>query len=80
MQCQCWYYRRTRAAKKEQEEKQKEEEAAQQKEETAEEEYSPPCDSNLLKYVEEVKERIQPLPTSRDQVVALAQLVYQKSC
>ena len=32
-----------------------------------------PCDSNLFKYLEEITEKIQPLLTTREQVVALAQ-------
>ncbi len=65
-------YSRSRA-QKEKEEKAKEEEIPTPKEEVVEEEFTLPADNMLLKYVEEIRERIQPLPTSRDQVVALAQ-------
>jgi len=35
--------------------------------------YFPPGDLTLFKYLEDVEEKIMPLPTSKDQVVALAQ-------
>ena len=35
-----------------------------------------PGDNALMKYVDEIQDKIAPLPTSRDQVVALAQLVF----
>ena len=35
--------------------------------------YFTPGDLTLVKYIEDVEEKIMPLPTSKDQVVALAQ-------
>ena len=35
--------------------------------------FTPPPDPQLVKYVEEVTEKILPLPSTRAQVVALAQ-------
>ena len=35
--------------------------------------FSLPGDSQLMKYIEEVQERVAPLPSTKDQVVALAQ-------
>lgn len=67
-------------AQKEKEEKQREEELQAQLQKEAENQNSQdnkpfemPCDSNLCKYLEEVTEKIQPLLTSREQVIALAQ-------
>lgn len=69
-------------AQKEKEEKQKEEELQAQLQKEAEHQqvqdnkpFEMPCDSNLCKYIEEVTEKIQPLLTSREQVIALAQYV-----
>ena len=69
-------------AQKEKEEKQKEEELQAQLQKEAETQpttdnkpFEMPCDSNLFKYLEEITEKIQPLPTTREQVVALAQYV-----
>lgn len=42
-------------------------------EEVVEEDFVAPGDNKLYVYMEEVRERIQPLPSTRDQVVALAQ-------
>ena len=64
-------YRKSRQQRM-QEEKQKEEEAAAQKEDESKP-FISPADSVFLKYTEEVRDRIQPLPTTRDQVMALAQ-------
>ena len=76
---------RSRAAR-EKEEKQKEEEAAAAAAAAKEAEggnllgeglnkppFVPPGDNILIQYIEEVSEKISPLPTSRDQVMALAQ-------
>ena len=41
-------------------------------------EFVPPADPALLKYVEEVQDLLMPLPTTKDQVVALASLVTNK--
>lgn len=40
--------------------------------------FDPPCDPTLYKYIEEVVEKIQPLPTTREQVTALASFVADK--
>lgn len=37
--------------------------------------FSPPGDPALMKDIEDIQERIQPLPTTRDQVTALAKYV-----
>lgn len=37
--------------------------------------FTAPPDPHLLKYIEEVNESIMPLPSSREQVVALAKYV-----
>ena len=67
---------KSRAAK-EKEERQKEEELAAQlakeQEETVEKPYVPPTDPVLEKYIKEVMETIQPLPTTREQCIALAE-------
>ena len=67
-------------SQKEKEEKQKEEELQAMLQKEAENinamentPVQPPTDSNLVKYIEEVTEKIQPLPTVREQVTALAQ-------
>ncbi|XP_052278834.1 armadillo repeat-containing protein 3-like isoform X2 [Dreissena polymorpha] len=69
----------------EKEEKQREEELAAQLQREAEaisaaenKPFEAPCDPTLLKYIEEVSEKIQPLPTSREQVKALAVYVADK--
>lgn len=69
-------------AQKEKEEKQKEEELQAQIQKDSEDHSSAdnkpfemPCDSNLCKYVEEITEKIQPLQTTREQVIALARYV-----
>ena len=69
-------------AQREKEEKQREEELAAQMQREAEmaaaaaaadpPEFDPPTDPALLKMVEEVTESIMPLPSTKDQVVALA--------
>jgi len=78
----CIYFSfiRKSKAQKEKEEKQKEEELQAQLQKEAETQpttdnkpFEMPCDSNLFKYLEEITEKIQPLPTTREQVVALAQ-------
>ena len=51
----------------------KDEEAAKEEEGPSEVIFTPPGDANLMKYIEDVTEKIQPLPTSRDQVSAVAQ-------
>jgi hypothetical protein len=71
--------RKTRA-QREKEEKLKEEEQVQavQKDVDNMAEQPPftlPGDPQLLKYIEEVQERVAPLPSTKDQVVALAQYV-----
>ncbi|KAK3779638.1 hypothetical protein RRG08_040361 [Elysia crispata] len=71
-------------AQREKEEKAREEELAAQREKEAELQgaerppFTPPPDPQLVKYVEEVTEKILPLPSTRAQVVALAQLVSDK--
>ncbi|ESP02130.1 hypothetical protein LOTGIDRAFT_111572, partial [Lottia gigantea] len=71
-------------AQKEKEEKQKEELQAQLQREadamaaTESHDFIMPCDPGLLSYIDEVMEKIQPLPTSREQVIHLAQLVADK--
>ncbi|XP_053398828.1 armadillo repeat-containing protein 3-like isoform X3 [Mercenaria mercenaria] len=69
----------------EREEKQREEELQAQLQREAEaisaaenKPYEPPCDSTLLKFIDEVVEKIQPLPTTREQVKALAAFVAEK--
>lgn len=69
-------------AQREKEERQREEELLAQQQREAEaaaaaeaQGFTVPGDQQLVKYTEEVRDRIQPLPTSRDQVVALAQYV-----
>ncbi|XP_052795764.1 armadillo repeat-containing protein 3-like isoform X3 [Mya arenaria] len=69
----------------EREEKQREEELQAQLQREAEaisaaenKPFEAPCDSTLLKYIEEVTEKIQPLPTTREQVKALAGFVAEK--
>ncbi len=75
-----FYLFNRKRAKREQEERQREEELLAQQQREAEAaaaeggaSFTTPGDQQLVKYIEEVKDRIQPLPTSRDQVVALAQ-------
>ncbi|XP_022325530.2 armadillo repeat-containing protein 3-like isoform X1 [Crassostrea virginica] len=70
---------------KEKEEKQREEELQAQLQKEAEvlasmenQPFNPPTDSNLVKYIEEVTERILPLATPNEQVKALAQFVADK--
>ncbi|GFR96246.1 armadillo repeat-containing protein 3 [Elysia marginata] len=71
-------------AQREKEEKAREEELAAQREKEAELQgaerppFSPPPDPQLVKYVEEVTEKILPLSSTRAQVVALAQFVSEK--
>jgi len=72
------FFRKTRK-QQEREEKQREEELQAQLQKEAEailaaenKPYEAPCDSILLKYIEEVSEKIQPLPTTREQVKVLA--------
>lgn len=72
------YFRKSK--QKEKEEKQKEEELQAQLQKEAEalansenQPFNPPTDSNLVKYIEEVTERILPLATATEQVKALAQ-------
>ncbi|XP_062608563.1 armadillo repeat-containing protein 3-like isoform X1 [Saccostrea cucullata] len=74
-----------KSKQKEKEEKQKEEELQAQLQKEAEalansenQPVNPPTDSNLVKYIEEVTERILPLATATDQVKALAQFVADK--
>ncbi|XP_061165179.1 armadillo repeat-containing protein 3-like isoform X5 [Saccostrea echinata] len=74
-----------KSKQKEKEEKQKEEELQAQLQKEAEalansenQPVSPPTDSNLVKYIEEVTDRILPLATATDQVKALAQFVADK--
>ena len=74
-------FSKSRAAK-EKEEKQKEEEAAAREAEgptaSAGGEPQPfvaPGDNNLIQYMEDMQEKVSPLPTTRDQVIALAQSV-----
>jgi len=74
----CSLPRKTRK-QQEREEKQREEELAAQLQREAEaisaaenKPFEVPCDASLLKYLEEVGEKIQPLPTTREQVKALA--------
>ncbi|VDI55865.1 Hypothetical predicted protein [Mytilus galloprovincialis] len=69
-------------AQKEKEEKQREEEIQAQLQREAENQsttdnkpFEMPCDSNLCQYLEEITEKIQPLQTTREQVIALAQYV-----
>lgn len=45
---------------------------------TEQQPFSPPGDAALMKYVEETTDAVAPLPTTRDQVVALAQYVADK--
>ena len=74
------YFHRKRA-QREKEERQREEELLAQQQREAEaaaaanQNFTAPGDQQLIKYMEEVRDRIQPLPTTRDQVVALAQCV-----
>jgi hypothetical protein len=70
--------RKTRK-QQEREEKQREEELQAQLQREAEaisaaenKPYEAPCDSTLLKFIDEVVDKIQPLPTTREQVKALA--------
>ncbi|XP_012938913.1 armadillo repeat-containing protein 3 isoform X2 [Aplysia californica] len=71
-------------AQREKEEKAREEELAAQREKEAELQsaekapFTPPPDPQLVKYIEEVSEKILPLPTSKAQVVALAEFVSEK--
>ncbi|XP_056009860.1 armadillo repeat-containing protein 3-like isoform X7 [Ostrea edulis] len=74
-----------KSKQKEKEEKQREEELQAQLQKEAEalatsenQPFNPPTDSNLLKYLEEVTERILPLATAAEQVRALAQFVADK--
>ncbi|XP_034303811.2 armadillo repeat-containing protein 3 isoform X4 [Magallana gigas] len=74
-----------KSKQKEKEEKQKEEELQAQLQKEAEalansenQPFNPPTDSNLVKYIEEVTERILPLATATEQVKALAQFVADK--
>ncbi|XP_060595382.1 armadillo repeat-containing protein 3-like isoform X3 [Ruditapes philippinarum] len=69
----------------EREEKQREEELQAQLQREAEaisaaenKPYEAPCDSTLLKFIDEVVDKIQPLPTTREQVKALATFVADK--
>ncbi|KAL4230819.1 Armadillo repeat-containing protein 3 [Mactra antiquata] len=69
----------------EREERQREEELQAQLQREAEaisaaesKPYETPCDSTLLKYIDEVVEKIQPLPTTREQVKALALFVAER--
>lgn len=73
------YFLRKTRKQQEREERQREEELQAQLQKEAEaisaaenKPYESPCDSTLLKYIEEVTEKIQPLPTTREQVKALA--------
>ncbi|ELT95018.1 hypothetical protein CAPTEDRAFT_165326 [Capitella teleta] len=73
---------RTRS-QREREEKQKEEEqhAQQQREaevSTSQGPFIAPGDPSLIKYIDEVQERVAPLPSTKCQVVALAQFVAEK--
>ncbi|XP_053398829.1 armadillo repeat-containing protein 3-like isoform X4 [Mercenaria mercenaria] len=77
-------FKKTRK-QQEREEKQREEELQAQLQREAEaisaaenKPYEPPCDSTLLKFIDEVVEKIQPLPTTREQVKALAAFVAEK--
>ena len=68
-------------AQKEKEDKMKDDDAGSQTGDSANaaavtgmpEPYLPPGDLTLFKYLEDVEEKIMSLPTSKDQVVALAQ-------
>ena len=51
----------------------KEDEFNKEQEPHQEVSFIPPGDNNLMKYIEDVLEKIQPLPTSRLQIQALAQ-------
>lgn len=69
----------------EREEKQREEELQAQLQREAEaisaaenKPYETPCDATLYKYIDEVTEKIQPLPTTREQVKALAMFVAER--
>lgn len=69
----------------EREERQREEELQAQLQREAEaisaaenKPFEPPCDSALLKCIDEIIEKIQPLPTTREQVKALALYVAEK--
>ncbi|BFZ14755.1 hypothetical protein BsWGS_17793 [Bradybaena similaris] len=70
-------------AQKEREERAREEELAAQQKKLEEESlklavFSPPRDPNLVKYIDEVREKILPLPTTYGQVKALAEFVSEK--
>lgn len=67
-------------AQREKEEKQKEEELAAQMQKEAEamaekdqKPMEPPTDANFVKYLEDVTDRILPLPSTKEQIVTLAQ-------
>ena len=69
-------------AQREREERQREEELLAQQQREAElaagqGPFTPPGDPTLMKYIEEVQERVAPLPSTKHQVVALAQLVHR---
>ena len=67
-------------AQREKEEKQKEEELAAQMQKEAEamadkdpKPLEPPTDPSFVKYLEDVTDKILPLPSTKEQIVALAQ-------
>ena len=71
-----WCYRKRRDKEKEKLEREKQERQQQEAETPpAPEEpagpFVPPGDANLLHYIEEVNDKIAPLPTTRDQAMAL---------
>ncbi|XP_067948089.1 armadillo repeat-containing protein 3-like [Watersipora subatra] len=73
---------RSRKEKDEEKEREEEEQRLREAEEASQKEndkpFVPPADPQLLKYIDEVNEKIMPLPTTREQVVALARFVASK--
>jgi len=73
---------KAKARARKEEEKQKEEEARAREEASAtpsaEQPFTAPGDNNLCIFIEEAQERILPLPSTKDQVVALAMFVAEK--
>ena len=80
MRVKCDHFKLRKSRKQqEREEKQREEELQAQLQKEAQitsvvqnKPFETPCDPTLLQFIEEVTEKIQPLPSSRDQVKALA--------
>ncbi|XP_064636368.1 armadillo repeat-containing protein 3-like isoform X2 [Lineus longissimus] len=70
---------KSRTQKVAEEQKKAQEIAEEQQEGHSEKEvFTPPADPTLLKYIEEVIEKVMPLPTTKEQVVGLAEFVADK--